>query len=193
MTFDLDRWRARLRADSDGWWAHARRAGAESVYASLSAAVLWPLVEAAQKGELMPVLLALGAVTGGVGANLISAQIQRWKDRSEQAGEADIAAWVDARVAGDADLRRALDDILERLDAVAAVRSMLGDRDRRAFTEALRADLERLGNLGRFEDAFHGTVAGDVFEIIARLPAGMRSKDDIDRQMREERETWGTG
>ena len=31
----------------------------------------------------------------------------------------------------------------------------------------------------------------DVFDFIARLPPGARSKADIDRQVREEREAWG--
>jgi hypothetical protein len=31
----------------------------------------------------------------------------------------------------------------------------------------------------------------DIFDFIAKLPPGTRSKEDIDRQMREEREIWG--
>ena len=31
----------------------------------------------------------------------------------------------------------------------------------------------------------------DIFDFIAKLPPGTRSKEDIDRQMREERESWG--
>ena len=30
-----------------------------------------------------------------------------------------------------------------------------------------------------------------IFEVIAALPPGTRSKEDIDRQIREERESWG--
>ena len=37
----------------------------------------------------------------------------------------------------------------------------------------------------------HGQRHQDVFDLIARLPAGTRSKEDIDRQVREERESWG--
>jgi hypothetical protein len=32
---------------------------------------------------------------------------------------------------------------------------------------------------------------GSIFDLIARLPGGTRSKEDIDRQTREERESWG--
>lgn len=30
----------------------------------------------------------------------------------------------------------------------------------------------------------------DIFDFIAKLPPGTRSKEDIDRQIREERENW---
>lgn len=30
-----------------------------------------------------------------------------------------------------------------------------------------------------------------IFDLIARLPGGTRSKEDIDRQIREERDGWG--
>jgi hypothetical protein len=31
----------------------------------------------------------------------------------------------------------------------------------------------------------------DVFALLARLPRGTRTKEDIDQQMREERDSWG--
>jgi len=31
----------------------------------------------------------------------------------------------------------------------------------------------------------------DIFDFIASLPPGMRSKEDIDRQIQEERDSWG--
>ncbi len=36
-----------------------------------------------------------------------------------------------------------------------------------------------------------GTAPQDVFEIIANLASGTRSKADIDRQVHEERASWG--
>ena len=219
MAYNADRWKERLRAHLDGWWPRVKRAGGTSVYAALSAATLSPLVWAAQKGELTAVLLALGAVSGGVGANLIAEQIQRWKDRAWGTGEADVAAWVEEQVGREAAVREALDDILERLEAITAAQAGLGKPERGAFLDALRADLERFGNLPRFQATLHGAgaiaqgersvaagaggvaaggdvrgsviVIGDVFELIARLEPGTRSKDDIDKEVREERDSWG--
>jgi hypothetical protein len=34
-------------------------------------------------------------------------------------------------------------------------------------------------------------ATGDVFELIARLGQGTRQKDDIDKEIEEERESWG--
>lgn len=34
-------------------------------------------------------------------------------------------------------------------------------------------------------------AAESIFDVIARLPGGTRSKEDIDRQICEERESWG--
>jgi hypothetical protein len=158
MAFDPDRWKDNLRERLAGWWSRAERAGATSVYAGLSAAALWPLVEAARKGELMAAALALGAVAGGVGGNLIAGQIERWKTR-DRVGEAEITAWVEERVAGNAGLRAALDDVLDRLEAVNTVQAGLSEPERRAFGEALHADLERRGNLAKFEGTFSGADA----------------------------------
>ncbi len=190
------------------------------MYAGLSAATLWPLIEAARTGGITPVLLALGGVSSGVEANLVAGQIQRWKDRAGGTGEADVAAWVEEQVGRDDAVRQALDDILERLEAITAVQAGLGQPERQAFLDALRADLERFGNLPRFQATLHGAGAiaqgersiaagaggvavgedvrgsvvatGDVFELIARLRQGTRQTDDIDKEIREERESWGT-
>lgn len=220
MTFDLGRWKKKLAEHLDGWWARVGRAGATSVYAGLSAAALWPLVEASQKGELIPAVLALGAVSGGIGVNLLAVQIQHWRDRTQPVVETDVAAWIEEQAARDADVRRALDDILEHLEVLAIAQAGLDDRQRSAFLDALRGDLERLGNVARFRAILHssgaiaqgkGAVAagaggvaagrdisgsvvtgGDVFEVIERLRPGTRSKDDIDKQVKEERESWET-
>jgi hypothetical protein len=34
-------------------------------------------------------------------------------------------------------------------------------------------------------------VAGDILDLVSALPAGSRTKEDIDRQMQEERSSWG--
>jgi hypothetical protein len=157
MAFDLIGWKERLREHLEGW-PRAWRAAAYSVYAGLSAATLWPLVQAARGGELTPVVLTLGSVAAGVGGNLIAEQVQRWKDRV-QTSEADVAAWVDERAARDSALREALHSILKEVDAVALARATLNKAEDEAFVADLRADLARLGGLQWFEATLSGSGA----------------------------------
>ena len=52
------------------------------------------------------------------------------------------------------------------------------------------------GVLGRVEVVVRAVVAPppvsrDILELVSALPAGTRTKEDIDRQMQEERASWG--
>jgi hypothetical protein len=57
------------------------QAGAKSVYAFLSAASLWPVIEAARGGE-WAALAALRGVSAGLGSNLLANRIQSWRDEA---------------------------------------------------------------------------------------------------------------
>jgi hypothetical protein len=52
------------------------------------------------------------------------------------------------------------------------------------------------GVLGKIEVVVRSTgasqpVAMDILDLVSALPAGTRTKDDIDRQIHEERSSWG--
>lgn len=65
------------------------------VYSAICSLTLWPLIEAARAGQLLPVMTALASVAGGVGGNLIAEQVTRWKDRTDGPSETEVAAWVE--------------------------------------------------------------------------------------------------
>ena len=69
-----------------------------------------------------PAALALGNVVAGVGGNLIAEQIQRWHDQAHLPSEADVATWITAHITTNADLRQALDTILEHLQVISQAR-----------------------------------------------------------------------
>ena len=169
MTFTLDTWKEkaaqRLRHVGD-WLQRKRTEDAPLLlYGGLCGMSLWPLVQAAQAGQWLPVVMALGSVAGGVGGNLIAEQVQRWKDQADvaPADETQVAEWVAGQAPADADLREALDTILERLDAVAQAQSGLSQADRPLFAATLREELSQLGNLARFQAALDNImIAGDV-------------------------------
>ena len=160
MEFTLDIWKEQAAAQLRriGGWLEQRKTqdAPYLVYGALCGLSLWPLVEAARAGQVLPVMMALGSVAAGVGGNLIAEQVQRWKD---QADEAQVAGWVAERAPADPGLREALDGILERLDAVAQAQAGLSDGDRRWFTATLSQEMSRLGNLARFQATLRGPGA----------------------------------
>ena len=123
MPFDLQTWKASLRQRLPGWKLRMTRLGVNSVYATISAAALWPVVEAAQRGE-WAALAALGGVVGSVGGNLLANQLQEWKDK------ASAATQLAQAIPADPALRAELDAVLARLDALAAAREALPQADR---------------------------------------------------------------
>ncbi len=154
MTFTLEIWKEKT-ADQlrrvGGWVERWKRQEAPYLlYGALCGLSLWPLVEAAQGGQLLPAMMALGSVAGGVGGNLLAEQVQRWKDRAD---EGQVARWVAEQAPANPDLREALDGVLEQLDVVAQAQAGLSEDDRRWFADTLRAELAQLGNLARLEGA----------------------------------------
>jgi hypothetical protein len=160
VAFTIEIWKeqASERLQEPGGWVERRKSQdvPHLLYGALCGLSLWPLVEAAQAGQWLPVMMALGSVAAGVGGNLIAEQVQRWKDRAD---EAQVTEWVVEHAPADPDLREALDTILERLDAVAQAQVGLSETDRRWFADTLREEMAQLGNLARFEARLSGSGA----------------------------------
>ena len=163
MSFDIDRWTqataGKLRGI--GRWLDRRkyREVPYLIYGTLCGLSLWPLVERAQAGDTLPVMMALGSVTGGIGANLIANQIQHWADRAGKVTEEEIVEWVAEHAPEDVELRGALDEILERVDAVRVAQERMDEDERQLFLSALHNELQKLGNLSRFEAVLEGSGA----------------------------------
>jgi hypothetical protein len=87
------------------WRSRLQQHDAPSVYAFLSAATLWPVVEAARGGD-WTALTVLGGVLAGVGNNVLANRIQQWRD------EADAARQIAADVAAEPALQAELDAVL---------------------------------------------------------------------------------
>ena len=156
MSWSVERWKGQAGKQLRGVGEWMGRRTPYAVYGALCGLSLWPLVEAAQGEGLLPVMMALGSVAGGVGGNLIAERVQRWVDRGDKR---DAVEWVIEQAPQDDELRGALDEVLERLDAVGAAQAGLGEADRRRLDEALRDEMARLGNLPRFEAQLTGSGA----------------------------------
>jgi hypothetical protein len=68
------------------------------------------------------------------------------------------------------------------------IRGRLSDRHHIELAEPVEAVGEEVEVIIR---PLPARPAKNVFEFIASLPPGSRSKADIDRQVREERDSWG--
>ncbi len=87
MPFLPETWQAKVTERLWEWRLRVEQAKPAAVYTTLSAAALWPLVQAAKSTGILPVALALGNVVAGVGGNLIAEQIQRWHDQPHRSSQ----------------------------------------------------------------------------------------------------------
>ena len=166
MAYTLTTWQNAIPAHLDGWKQRMQRAGATSLYHFLSAATLWPVVQAAQGGE-WAAIGALGAVVAGVGSNLVASRIQGWKD------EADGARQLSSQLANDPQLRKELDAILQAVNTFACAQEALPAADRQWFADTLQAELKQLGNAGTFNIQLSGSGAVATHKGVAAGAGGV--------------------
>ena len=163
MDFTLTNWKqsATDKLKAIGSWLDRRRIqdAPYLLYGTLCGLSLWPLVEAAQAGQFLPVMMALGSVAGGVGGNLLAEQVQRWKDRAGELDEEKVADWAAEQAAANPELRQALDVILDRLEAIPQAQAALDEGSRAWFVATLRKEVAQLGSQVRFEAMLAGSGA----------------------------------
>ena len=138
--FTVETWRDKIRSRLRGW----SKPAAHTLYGFLGAMSLWPLVEAMQQGQMMPVLLTLGNVAEGVGANLLANQVQRWADGGDVQPK-EMISWLERATKTNDDLLKALDEILLALDVMQVAEMNLKEEDRAWFVQTLREELQKLG------------------------------------------------
>ncbi|MBN1340608.1 MAG: hypothetical protein JXA03_14865, partial [Bacteroidales bacterium] len=149
MEFNIQIWKDRIREKLDEFrntWNHI---GSTSVYGVLSATTILPVIEAAQSGNWQA-LMALGGVLSGIGTGLITNKIQSWKDASSPADE------ISKDVMDDAGLRDEMDELLQKLQTLEMALEVLPDNEKNRFAGTLKKELEKLGNLTKFEATLGG-------------------------------------
>ena len=152
MAFNFDTWKTRLHQQMPGWQLRMHQAGIGSIYAFLSAATVWPIVEAMQRGE-WAAMSALGGVVAGVGSNLLANAIQDWKD------EAGGAQKLEDLIGSNDELRAEIDAVLEELGTLDEAYTALPDSEQQWFATTLQDELAKLGNLARFQATITGAGA----------------------------------
>ncbi|MFZ1396117.1 MAG: NACHT domain-containing protein, partial [Candidatus Promineifilaceae bacterium] len=176
MDFTTAGWKAKAKEkyrELTRWLGRGTQNAGFVAYGALSSLTLWPLVEyvsaAAQAGQPLPLagIMALGSVAGGVGGNLLAGQIQNWYDAATKGNsptEADVLAWLQAHALTKDNVREAVDEMLEKLEAIPNAQAALSESDWRAFGQQLLQELARIGNLTRYQATLIGSgilVQGD--------------------------------
>jgi hypothetical protein len=95
MAFDLNVWKDRATERLRGLGSFVTRTASGTpyaVYAGLCTLSLWPLVEVAQQGELLPVMTTLSDVAGRAKGNPIAMQIPAWSAMPAADAQAAMAA-----------------------------------------------------------------------------------------------------
>lgn len=152
MSFTLQTWQEKFKANLADWKQRMLANGGGSIYAFLASSALLPVAQAIREGD-RATLLAIGGVLASVGANLIANRLEAWKSEAEAAVE------LEAALPEEPDLRAELDAILEKLDALPLARQALAQKEHEWFAKTLRTELQRLGNLSRFEAVLTGSGA----------------------------------
>jgi hypothetical protein len=114
-----------------------------------------PVVTAAGQGDFGAVVTLVG-VLGSVGGNLIANRIEAWRELSEE----EVAAELTGKARDDTQWRDALDTLLEEFEATQVVQAGLSEGDRQWFAGVLRGELEKLGNLERYQAVLAGGGGG---------------------------------
>ncbi len=154
MAYNLEQWKKAIWANLTGWKARLVPTVVNSGYVAVAAGALWPLLYEARTGDAYGAAVALMSLTAGLGTNLLSEQIQRWKDEAN--GEPDLAHWLQEHVQSDVALRAEVDQVLEKVEALGLARTALADEDRAWFEDTLRRELAAVGNLPRFVASVSG-------------------------------------
>ena len=162
-SFTQEAWKANIAERLQHWRSRLQQQGAPSVYAFLSAATLWPVVEAARGGK-WTALTVLGGVLAGVGNNVLANRIQQWRD------EADAARQIAADVAAEPALQAELDAVLITLETIPLAQQVLPESEHSWFVETLLEELAHQGNLSRFSTQLIGS--GAIAQGAGAVPAG---------------------
>ncbi len=138
MAFDIEKWKEQVYIRYQTLKEGINRESAQHLYAFLSVSALWPVLDAAQRGDWAAVGTLASLTTANLGTNLLANQIQSWKDEATTIRDISQAAQNDPA------LRAELDLVLQKLDAIALAEKSLSETDRAWFAETLQKELAQI-------------------------------------------------
>jgi hypothetical protein len=138
MAFDIEKWKEQVYVRYQTLKEGINRESAQHLYAFLSVSALWPVLDAAQRGDWAAVGTLASLTTANLGTNLLANQIQSWKDEATAIRDIGQAAQDDPALCAELDL------VLQKLDAIALAEKSLSETDRAWFAETLQKEIAQL-------------------------------------------------
>ena len=149
MGFDLDSWKAKVSEYIKPRVPLINQASTDLVYGLLGASALLPIILTGSD-----LFAALVPLLGDFGAGLIVNMVQGLKDKSDEAVAREILSATQAN----AELRRAMDELLLKLEVIPAATQELDLADRQLFLETLRTELSRIQSSIKIEVQTDGSA-----------------------------------
>jgi hypothetical protein len=144
LAFNLQTWKEEFSQRIKRLKERGNYLASGSIYGTVAASTLWPLVVASQTGDPIAAGMALGTVLSNVGSNLVADHLKRWTEEAEAVEEIQVEAERNPQ------FRAEIDAILEKFDAFNAAIAELKTKDHSWFAEILREELQKLGNADNF-------------------------------------------
>jgi formylglycine-generating enzyme required for sulfatase activity len=157
MAGGVGAWVEKVRKHLAAGWMRAKWAASQPVYAVVSSAALWSVLEALAAGDPAKIFPALMTVTSGVGGNLVADQLKRWKDDPDVT-QGTVTEWIRQELTSTPGVRKELDLINETLGTIAQARSAEGEERWAKLAERLSAELVMFGSLPRFQASISGPM-----------------------------------
>ena len=176
-------WRTRVTDSLKTWFSRLQRGVDTSIYYTLCALALWPIVEAYNSGDPARITAAFSELVKSVGVNLLS---NRLDDLAKQKTVEDTARQLEKAVADEPALRNELNTLLEKLDVLTHARQVLSESERQWFVDTLREELQQSGNFSPFSQnvIFTGSIHADVTVNVFQSAVDQRAEYALNRYRR---------
>ena len=155
---DLKSWKSQIQEHLSKSGNFIRSMTPGVLYGSLATATILPLVMAV-KSDDGSALIALQGLLSGIGLNLVTNQIQEWKDQDGDKLKKDLPKTLALQAAQNAEWKDALDELLTALETPRIVQAIISEADRDWFVDALRTELRTLGSKIEIQIVAPGVLA----------------------------------
>ena len=158
----LTDWKMKAETRITDWAARFQASSTNAVYGTLVSMGLLPVVEALASGaDPQMIERALATVLTSVGGSLLAGELKAWL--SAAGSEEAFVRKVTERLS-DPEFRKVADEVVSELDAIGVAKQAVPAELQDEFVASLTKELQRLGNLSKFEAQLSGGSAQVIGE-----------------------------